>query len=41
MTDKPKYKLCWNCNRKFHGNHHATVETENHAYPVDTQRTRS
>lgn len=25
---KPPYRLCWSCNRQFHGNHHSTVETE-------------
>jgi hypothetical protein len=26
---KPKIMLCWHCNRRFHGRHHATLETEN------------
>ena len=21
-------RLCWHCNRQFHGNHHAVMETE-------------
>lgn len=25
---KPPYRFCWQCNRQFHGNHFATIETE-------------
>lgn len=25
MTFKPKYHLCWHCNRKFRGNHFTAV----------------
>jgi hypothetical protein len=27
MRGRPRYRACWSCSRKLHGNHHATVQT--------------
>ena len=28
MRKKPPYKLCWNCNRQFQGNHYTKAEND-------------